>query len=72
VQAADPIPRHRQHDHFPVAAAIPQGAKRFYNRVTSLKSELWLPDVSQFDFYDRPGPVAAAAEAIALHFARTL
>jgi hypothetical protein len=40
--------------------------------VTSLKSELWLPDVSQFDFYDRPGPVAAAAEAIALHFARTL
>jgi fermentation-respiration switch protein FrsA (DUF1100 family) len=54
------------------SAAIPQGAKRFYNRVTSLKSELWLPDVSQFDFYDRPGPVAAAAEAIALHFARTL
>jgi len=54
------------------SAAIPQGAKRFYSRVTAPKSELWLDNVTQFDFYDRPGPVEAAAEAVALHFAGTL
>ena len=54
------------------AAAIRQGAKRFYGRVTAPKTELWLDNVSQFDFYDRPGPVETATEAVALHFARTL
>jgi fermentation-respiration switch protein FrsA (DUF1100 family) len=54
------------------SAAIPEGAKRFYSRVTAPKSELWLDNVSQFDFYDRAGPVESAVAAVALHFARTL
>jgi hypothetical protein len=40
--------------------------------VTAPKSELWLDNVSQFDFYDRTGPVESAVAAVALHFARTL
>lgn len=54
------------------AAAIPQGAHRFYDRVRGTKSELWLDDVSQLDFYDRNAPVEAAANAVAAHFAQTL
>jgi dienelactone hydrolase len=54
------------------AAAAPQGARKFYARLKAPKDELWLDDVSQFDFYDRPGPVKTASDAVAAHFARTL
>lgn len=52
------------------AAAVPQGAHAFYALLTGEKSELWLDGVSQFDFYDQPGPVTIAADAVAAHFNR--
>jgi fermentation-respiration switch protein FrsA (DUF1100 family) len=53
------------------AAAIPQGAHRFFGEVTGPKQELWLDNVGQFDFYDRTGPVKASADAVASHFHTT-
>lgn len=52
------------------AAAVPQGAHAFYALLPGKKSELWLDDVSQFDFYDRSEPVTIAADAAAAHFTR--
>lgn len=52
------------------AAAVPQGAHAFFERLQGDKSELWLDDVTQFDFYDRPEPVTQAADAAAAHFNR--
>ncbi|MER9184238.1 alpha/beta fold hydrolase [Mesorhizobium sp. M0767] len=54
------------------AAAIPKGAHKFYTRLTSSKRELWLDNVTQFDFYDRAAPVKAASDAAAAHFRATL
>jgi len=54
------------------AAAIPQGARKFYARLTVPKRELWLDNVTQLDFYDRARPVTAASDAVAAHFQRTL
>ena len=54
------------------AAAIPQGARAFYAALSGDKSELWLDDVSQLDFYDRPEPVRQASDFIAEHFHETL
>ena len=54
------------------AAAIPQGAHAFFDRLTGSKSELWLQNVSQFDFYDQDGPVAAASDTVAAFFKNTL
>ena len=54
------------------AAAIPEGAHRFYDLVPGQKNELWLEDVSQFDFYDRAEPVAISTDAVAAHFSETL
>lgn len=54
------------------AAAIPQGAKRFYSQVAAPKGELWLDGVSQFDFYDQPAPVQTATGAVLAHFDETL
>lgn len=54
------------------AAALPQGARQFFAAVQAPKHELWLDGVSQFDFYDRPAHVAAATDAVAAHFRRTL
>lgn len=54
------------------AAAIPQGAHKFYGRLAAPKNELWLDNVTQLDFYDRPAPVTAAADAVAAHFRTTL
>ena len=52
------------------AAAIPEGARAFFEDLLAPKAQLWLPDVSQFDFYDRPDAVAIAADAAADHFSR--
>jgi fermentation-respiration switch protein FrsA (DUF1100 family) len=54
------------------AAAIPHGAKRFFEKLEGEKSELWLDGVSQLDFYGREAPVTAAADAVAAHFANSL
>ncbi len=54
------------------AAAIPQGAKEFYNRLSGEKDELWLANTTQFDFYDNPEVVAKASDAIAKYFKETL
>ncbi|MDJ0600637.1 MAG: alpha/beta hydrolase [Crocosphaera sp.] len=53
-------------------AAIPQGAQEFYSRLSGEKNELWLEDVSQFDFYDNPEAVATASNAVAKYFEETL
>jgi hypothetical protein len=54
------------------AAAIPQGARSFYAKLAGPKRELWLENVSQFDFYDQAQPVSRAADFVAAHFASTL
>lgn len=54
------------------AAAIPQGAQRFFAAVTAQKQQLWLYNVNQLDFYDRPEPVRLASDAVAAHFNATL
>ncbi len=54
------------------AAAIPAGARKFYAAVKAPKSELWLENVGQLDFYDQARPVRVAADAVAAHFSRTL
>jgi fermentation-respiration switch protein FrsA (DUF1100 family) len=52
------------------AAAVPQGAHAFFSLLKGDASELWLENVSQFDFYDRPDAVTRAADAAARHFER--
>lgn len=52
-------------------AAIPDGARRFYDGLAGPKEFLWTEGV-QFDFYDRSPQVGFAADAAAEHFARTL
>ncbi|MEO1038428.1 MAG: alpha/beta hydrolase [Pseudomonadota bacterium] len=54
------------------AAAIPQGAHRFYERTEAPKRALWLDGVSQFNFYDQPEAVQRSSDAVAAHFAETL
>ncbi|MEM7626298.1 MAG: alpha/beta hydrolase [Planctomycetota bacterium] len=49
------------------AAAVPQGTREFYDRLTGPKAALWLEDVGQLDFYDRPGPVSRASDAVAAY-----
>ncbi|RWE56484.1 hypothetical protein [Mesorhizobium sp.] len=45
---------------------------KFYARLTGPKQELWLDNVTQFDFYDRAALVKAASDAVAAHFSATL
>lgn len=52
------------------AAAVPQGAHAFFDLLHGDAAELWLENVTQFDFYDRPEPVTRAADAAAAHFSR--
>ncbi|HYC01906.1 MAG TPA: CocE/NonD family hydrolase [Azospirillaceae bacterium] len=54
------------------AAAIPDGAKRFHAALTGPKTQLWLKDVGQLDFYDRDQLVRQAADFVADHFRTTL
>ena len=54
------------------AAAVPDGAHRFYEQLSGPKTELWLEDVDQLSFYDQDGPVTKAADRVAEHFADTL
>ncbi len=54
------------------AAAIPQGAHEFYNRLPREKEELWLANTTQSDFYDSPDAVETASDAVAKHFEQKL
>lgn len=54
------------------AAALPQGAHKFFAAVTAPKHEIWLDGVSQFDFYDDAQAVARSADAVAAHFNRSI
>ena len=49
---------------------MPQGAHAFFALLDGDASEIWLENVSQFDFYDRPDDVTRAADAAAEHFER--
>jgi fermentation-respiration switch protein FrsA (DUF1100 family) len=52
------------------AAAVPLGAHAFFALLDGDASEIWLEDVTQFDFYDNPDDVTRAADAAATHFER--
>jgi hypothetical protein len=54
------------------AAAIPQGAKEYARRMGENATEIWLPEVTQFDFYDRPDAVETSADSVSKHFEQTL
>jgi uncharacterized protein len=54
------------------AAAIPQGAHQFYARLPEEKNELWLENITQFDFYDSPQAVNTASDAVAKYFQQAL
>lgn len=54
------------------AAAIPAGAHSFFDRLTGPKSQLWLDDVTQFDFYDEQAAVTRSSNAVVAHFDATL
>ncbi|MDJ0644123.1 MAG: alpha/beta hydrolase [Erythrobacter sp.] len=54
------------------AAAIPDGARRFYERLNGPKSELWFDNVTQFEFYDEQSAVTRASNAVVAHFDATL
>jgi uncharacterized protein len=54
------------------AAAIPQGAKEFYNRLSGEKNQLWLENITQFDFYDSSQAVTTASDAVVKYFKQAL
>ena len=54
------------------AAAIPQGAREYAHRMGENAKTIWLPEVTQFDFYDRPDAVKTAADAVSRHLEETL
>ncbi|MFK3980634.1 alpha/beta hydrolase [Micromonospora sp. NPDC050397] len=51
------------------AAVKPDSVREFIALVPGEVRQIWLDDVTQFDFYDRPGPMQLAGEAMADHFA---
>lgn len=52
-------------------AAIPDGARKFYARLTAPKEIYWMPGI-QFDFYDQEPNVTKSSLAAAAHFKLTL
>ncbi|MDX5594250.1 alpha/beta hydrolase [Pseudovibrio sp. SPO723] len=50
------------------AAALPASAHAFVKRTHAPISEVWLDDVSQFDFYDKPAVVEQVADELAVFF----
>jgi uncharacterized protein len=52
-------------------AAIPDGARRFYDRLTVTKDIAWIPG-TQFDFYDQHATVTEAVDRAVTHIARHL
>ncbi len=54
------------------AAAIPQGVEKYASLMGDNAAALWLPETTQFDFYDRAVVVETSADAVSAHFERTL
>ncbi len=54
------------------AAAIPEGAKKYQSLMGDSAQTIWIDDVTQFDFYDKPEIVTASADAVAQHFNQQL
>ncbi|WP_405061340.1 alpha/beta hydrolase [Kribbella sp. NBC_01505] len=54
------------------SAASPESIPEFIAKVAGPVKELWLDDVTQFDFYDQPAPMKIASDTAAHHFERTL
>ncbi|MEM6487733.1 MAG: alpha/beta hydrolase [Pseudomonadota bacterium] len=52
------------------AAAIPEGVRGFVQAYAGTATQRWLEDITQFDFYDDPAAVTAAADTMAAHFAQ--
>ena len=52
------------------AAVNPDSVRSFVGEVSSQISQLWLDAVTQFDFYDQPGPMNAVSDAAAVHFGK--
>ena len=46
-------------------ALVPDLARAFYSAVKSPKQQLWLESEGQIDFYDDPGLITPAADAVA-------
>jgi hypothetical protein len=53
-------------------ALVPSLARKFIDRLTSPHEEIWLRSVGQIDFYDDPGLIGEAADAIDRFFRHTL
>jgi fermentation-respiration switch protein FrsA (DUF1100 family) len=53
-------------------ALAPPLAEQFYAAVPAPKRELWLESQGQIDFYDDPGLIGPAADAITEHYATTV
>ncbi|ONI78331.1 hypothetical protein BWI15_02320 [Kribbella sp. ALI-6-A] len=54
------------------SAASPESIPEFVAKSTRPVEQLWLDDVTQFDFYDQPGPMKTASDTAAHHFEQTL
>ncbi|MEM7022386.1 MAG: dienelactone hydrolase family protein [Pseudomonadota bacterium] len=52
------------------AAAIPDGVRAFVKGLAGEATQIWLEDVTQFDFYDNPEDVRRAADVVADHFGK--
>jgi dienelactone hydrolase len=53
-------------------AAIPQGARRFAERLHGPHEFVWLPERTQFDFYDQEPTVTESVDEVARHFTATM
>ncbi|MDJ0781632.1 MAG: alpha/beta hydrolase [Desulfosarcinaceae bacterium] len=54
------------------AAAIPQGAKEYAQRMGRSVSTVWFENTTQFDFYDKPEIVLRSVTEVVRHFESTL
>ncbi|QXE33993.1 alpha/beta hydrolase [Streptomyces sp. GMY02] len=54
------------------AAASPESVREFAAQVPREVEQLWIDEVSQFDFYDQPGPMNTACNAAVHHFVNTM
>ncbi len=54
------------------SAVAPDSVREFIARVPGGVGQAWLDNITQFQFYDQPGPVRLASDAVARHFDSTL
>ena len=53
-------------------AAIPDGARRFHERLRAPAQMLWIDAPSQFHFYDDPPTIERALDAALAHLRKTM